>query len=65
MKTFRIVYTATCPNCSKTDRHDLRGMGESHVEWLKAGKHQMKCPGCGQEVEAVLRGSSEQEGSKR
>ena len=65
MKTYRLIFTSTCPNCNRTDRRDIRGMGESHVDWLKTGKHQMTCPGCGKDVEAVIRGSAEQEGVKR
>lgn len=70
MKTYRISYTAVCPACNASERVNLRGMGESHADWITAhGKSgtlpDYTCKQCKTTGTATLIGvSTEQDGKK-
>lgn len=59
MKTYRIAYTTTCPVCGRVDNVNVRGMAESHVDWIqrwaKTGIYYgLQCRGCLRTVDAQM-----------
>ena len=69
MKTVTIRFVTTCPACQKTEQTEVKGLGQSHAEWISRlaadGKYpNWHCPHCKSVVLASLSNVETEEAGK-